>query len=406
MSDVLSIFSLTSQKRTNMQERRILNLSEVCRSLENSIRRDYPESFWLRAEISKLNFYPQSGHAYPELVEKKDGKIVAHIKTAIWQSNFRRINERFLSVLKEPLRDGINIVCRAKLSYSAIHGLNMVIDEIDPTMTLGDLEREKNECIERLKKENLFEQNKRRLLTLLPQRIAVISVETSKGYSDFIETINKQRSRYGFYIHLFPSLLQGDAACVQLVEALKVIESVKQYFDCVLIIRGGGGDVGLTCYNNYNLCHKIATFPLPVLTGIGHSTNQTVSEMVSYADFITPTALANYILDKFDKFSNDLDYCKQRIIKGSQNLLQREKTNTDHYNKFLLSSLRNRIEREKSKIENSEKMVKVLNPLNILQRGYSITTLDGALVKDPAQLHSGQTIKTRVAKGEFESKIV
>lgn len=389
-----------------MQERRILNLSEVCRSLENSIRRDYPESFWLRAEISKLNFYPQSGHAYPELVEKKDGKIVAHIKTAIWQSNFRRINERFLSVLKEPLRDGINIVCRAKLSYSAIHGLNMVIDEIDPTMTLGDLEREKNECIERLKKENLFEQNKRRLLTLLPQRIAVISVETSKGYSDFIETINKQRSRYGFYIHLFPSLLQGDAACVQLVEALKVIESVKQYFDCVLIIRGGGGDVGLTCYNNYNLCHKIATFPLPVLTGIGHSTNQTVSEMVSYADFITPTALANYILDKFDKFSNDLDYCKQRIIKGSQNLLQREKTNTDHYNKFLLSSLRNRIEREKSKIENSEKMVKVLNPLNILQRGYSITTLDGALVKDPAQLHSGQTIKTRVAKGEFESKIV
>lgn len=389
-----------------MQERRILNLSEVCRSLENSIRRDYPESFWLRAEISKLNFYPQSGHAYPELVEKKDGKIVAHIKTAIWQSNFRRINERFLSVLKEPLRDGINIVCRAKLSYSAIHGLNMVIDEIDPTMTLGDLEREKNECIERLKKENLFEQNKRRLLTLLPQRIAVISVETSKGYSDFIETINKQRSRYGFYIHLFPSLLQGDAASVQLVEALKVIESVKQYFDCVLIIRGGGGDVGLTCYNNYNLCHKIATFPLPVLTGIGHSTNQTVSEMVSYADFITPTALANYILDKFDKFSNDLDYCKQRIIKGSQNLLQREKTNTDHYNKFLLSSLRNRIEREKSKIENSEKMVKVLNPLNILQRGYSITTLDGALVKDPAQLHSGQTIKTRVAKGEFESKIV
>lgn len=388
-----------------MEERKVFSLSEVTDSLEINIKRNYPNSFWVKAEISKLNFYKYSGHAYPELVEKKEGKIVSQIRSIIWQSDFQRINAKFLQILKEPLKDDIGIVCRARLNFSSVYGLSLIIEDIDPLITLGNLEKEKNDCIERLKKENIFSLNKEKELTFLPQRLAIISVGTSKGYSDFIQTIEENAKGFKIFTYLFPSLLQGDGASVQLREALSVIEGVKDYFDCVLIIRGGGGDIGLSCYNDYMLCHKIATFPLPVLTGIGHSTNETVAEMISYANFITPTALADFILDKFFGFLADMDNIKKQIVRTSKHVLDKQNIQLQHIKQMLILSSQRRIEKEQYLLENDLKIIEMLNPLSVLKRGYSITTLDGKVIKSLSQVSKGERITTKVLDGEFVSKV-
>lgn len=279
---------------------------EVTQSLERVVQQAYPASFLVRAEINKLNLYHYSGHCYPDLVQKAGGKVVSQMRAIIWQRDYQRINQTFQQMLGGPLSEGIEVQARARLQFSSQYGLSLVISDIDPLVSLGKMELEKRRCMERLRKEGLYDLNKRQTLAMIPQRIAVISASTSKGYSDFHHTLEQNPRHYAFYLRLFPSLLQGDNASRELITTLEEIASRSEDYDCVCIIRGGGGDIGLNCYNDYTLCHAIATFPLPVLTGIGHSTNSTIAEEVSYRNFITPTALADFFLQRLSTFGDSL----------------------------------------------------------------------------------------------------
>lgn len=302
----------------------IFSLLEVTTSIQKTINARYTSFFWVKAEMNKLNFYKHSGHCYPELVEKKNGKVVAQIKATLWKDDFLRINNNFQHTLKEPLKDGIKILFQTKITFDPVHGLSLWITDIDPSYTLGDLEREKQDTINRLKEEGLFYTNKTLKLPLLPQRIAIISVETSKGYADFLKIINSNSWNYKFFHLLFPSLLQGDNVVQSISAQLKKIKKVKHHFDVVAIIRGGGGDVGLSCYNNYELAREIALFPLPVITGIGHATNETVTEMISFSNAITPTKLAEYLLQIFHNFSVPVQEAERKLIDKSRRLLSEE----------------------------------------------------------------------------------
>jgi exodeoxyribonuclease VII large subunit len=174
--------------------------------------------------------------------------------------------------------------------------LALHIQDIEPIYTLGEMARNKREVIERLKKEQIFLLNKQKKLPLLPQKIAVISVETSKGYSDFMVTLQQNSWNYRFQCTLFPSILQGEKALISMPHQLSEISKRQQEFDCVVIVRGGGGDVGMSCYDDYGLAAAVATFPLPVITGIGHSTNETITDMVAFANKITPTEVAYFLI--------------------------------------------------------------------------------------------------------------
>lgn len=306
-------------------DRRVFTLHEVTKSIEKTLHARYQSTFWVKAEMNKLNYYSHSGHSYPELVEKVDGKVVAQIKAHIWKRDFIKINENFLRVLKEPLKDGIKILFLAKITFDASYGLSLWILDIDPSFTLGDLEREKAEAIQTLKEERIFDKNKKLPFPLLPQRIAIISVETSKGYADFIKVLETNSWNYAFFHLLFPALLQGDQAVESITKQLARIKIVKAHFDVVVIIRGGGGDVGLSCYNHIELARQIAHFPIPVLTGIGHATNETVSEMISYKNAITPTKLAEYLIQKFHNFSVPIKEGENLLIEKSKRILEEEK---------------------------------------------------------------------------------
>ncbi|MBL0315079.1 MAG: exodeoxyribonuclease VII large subunit [Flavobacteriales bacterium] len=309
-----------------VDNRKTFTLAEVATSIQRTLADRYTSGFWVRAEMNKLNHYSHSGHCYPELVEKQNGRVVAQFRSTLWSDRYSDINQRFLKIVGEPLKDGIKILFFAKVKFDAQYGLTLHIEDIDPSFTLGDLEKEKQESIQKLKSEGLFDRNKKHALPLLPQRLAIISVETSKGYADFLEVIDKNPWNYHFFHMLFPAILQGENAIDSILYQLSRIAKVQQHFDAVAIIRGGGGDVGLSCYNNYQLARSISTFPLPVLTGIGHATNETVCEMVSFQNAITPTKIGEFLIQKFHLFAVPVEEARDTIIREAKQLIQDQQT--------------------------------------------------------------------------------
>ena len=307
------------------EQRQVFTLRQVVSSIRKTLEERYQSLYWVKAEMHKLNLYP-SGHAFPELVQKEEGKIVAQINGSIWKHNLQRINQQFMTVLREPMKEGTTLLLQVKVSFSETYGVSLQILDIDPSYTLGELQRERQETLVKLQKEGLLNRNQQLEFPLLPQRIAIISADTSKGLSDFMKVLNQNQFGYAFFTHLFFAYLQGDPAVDSVSGQLKAIEKVKHHFDIVVIVRGGGGEVGLSCYNNYKLCKAIAECPLPVLTGIGHSTNLTVAEMVAYRNAITPTELGEYLLQVFHEFSVPVERALEKINRSSLTVLERTNT--------------------------------------------------------------------------------
>lgn len=408
-------------------DRKIFSLSQVAKSIQKTLADRYGSAYWVKAEMNKLNHYSHSGHCYPDLVEKRDGKVVAEMRSILWKSDFQLINQRFLQVLNEPLKDGVAILMLVNISFDPIYGMSLRILDIDPSFSLGELAREKQESIARLQEEGIFNTNKRLEFPILPKRLAIVSVETSKGYADFLKIINNNPYNYKFEYRLFPALLQGDKAVQSIIEQLYMISNLTEDFDAVAIIRGGGGDIGLSCYNNYNLAKKIATFPLPVLTGIGHSTNETVSEMVAFKNAITPSELADLLIQRFHEFAvpvlNAEEYLKTRIgeyIKdrktevdqatrqfqlASGNLIGIETSRLSTFENSVHLLVNQHLRTEWKALESLEKQVHLLSPENVLKRGFSLSYQNGEVIKSKYQIDASIPLVTRLYDGEVKSTI-
>lgn len=392
-------------KRETFHDHPVYSLSEIALSLHKVVERTYPQPYFIKAEILKLNFYPHSGHCYPELVEKEGNAIKAEMRAIIWAANYQRINNRFVQITGNPLKENISILCLARIEFSPKHGLALHIEDIEPTYTLGEMVKNRNAVIERLKKEGVFTANKRLEMPLLPKRIAVISVETSKGYSDFITTLNGNRYGYRFVTELFPSILQGDKAIVGITGRLAEIEMRQQEFDCVVIVRGGGGDVGLSCYDEYEMAHRVATFPLPVLTGIGHSTNLSVTDMVAHTYNITPTDVAFALIGYFQTFDEKVQECQSRIVEVSRRLLMDEQAKLLRMTEAVRMLPVVRLTEQQGRVGVMEEKVRLLHPDNILKRGFSITRLNGKVVTCAKDLNPGDELRTQVYEGEVTSVV-
>lgn len=390
-----------------MTEKKVYNLSNVTKAIENVIKTHCNKTIWIKAEIVKLNYYSQSGHAYPDLVEKKDGKILAEIRGNIWSSNFEQINKKFKSVLNEGLGDNMTIVCLATVSYSSVYGLSLNITDIDPSYTLGELAKQKIETIIKLKEENIFTLNKGKILPVLPKTIAIISVESSKGYSDFMNVIINNSWGYKFHYLLFPAILQGDRATTTIIAQLDKIKKYANVFDFIAIIRGGGGDIGLSCYDDYTLAKAIASFPIPVLTGIGHSTNETVSELVSYKSFITPTKVAEFLLQQYHNFSVPIKENIEKINNCISNLFNKQTSNIKEtarlFNSItnrLLDNQKHSIARSAEQIENSAKKLLLYENINLTNNANFIQKSVSKFIQLQNQLLL-QTINIIKSKKDF-----
>lgn len=461
-----------NREETRREGKKAFSLSELTASIKAQIDKIYRKPYWIKAEINRLNYYPHSGHCYPELVEKKDNKIVAQIRGLIFRNSYEEIHRNFLSHTKKELGDGMEVLLLCQVRFDPKYGLSLIIQDIDPSFTLGEMARLRTEALKRLKREGLFDKNRALYRPKLIKRLAVISVETSKGWRDFAEVIDE--SPYGKLIKrdLFTAKLQGDEAVESIGKALKKIASRHQRFDAVAIIRGGGGETGMDCYDHYQLGKMVASFPIPVLTGIGHSTNLTLVEMCSHKNLITPTALAQFITDEFFDFEeriyhatkslkrvgrqllplliNRLDglteklerSLKQKLENEEERLLfsgrqleksvglslkkQRERVdftipyriktvatemlrakkqdlNAMEYG--ISGAVRNELTSRSQKLEHLSEKLKILDPANILQRGYSITTKNGKAVTSTKNLRPGDEVTTRLASGIFTGTV-
>lgn len=452
---------------------RSYSLLELAQGVERMFQQHWTQYYWVRAEINKLNIYKHSGHAYLELVEKQHEKVVVELRGMIWNSELPRIQQQFREAVREELKDGIKILCYARLRYTPRHGISLEIKDIDPSFSMGDLEREKKACMDELQKKGLFHRNASLSLPLLPQRLAIISVESSKGYQDFLHLLQAADNQYGFkFFHLlFPALLQGDKAVQDISRQLQRIGQVAHHFDAILIIRGGGGDIGLSCYNHLQLCTAIANSPLPVLTGIGHTTNQTVAEMVAHTSAITPSHLAEQLLGSFHHFSDQLQTIKRTLHEEPPFILQAGKQHFEqltslfhwkvqdtlrlHQGKlqeeshslskaaFLLQSKANQQMTKQlwkfipstqwrlresgnnldalqqmlphfakkllkdctEELQQQVEMVQAYDPQRVLERGYSITSINGRAVRNSQELKEGDILLTQFAQGSTSSVV-
>lgn len=304
---------------------KIFSLLEFTQSIERAINTTYNNGFWISAEMAKVNHYPASGHAYPTLIQKNDNKIEAQIQAVIWKMDYQRISQKFLNDINEPLKDGTKILLFGKLRYTPSNGLKIIIEDIDTTYTKGDLENEKQKAIKRLQAEGIFHSNQRIPIPILQKNIAIISVQTGEGYRDFMNQISNNKNGYSFFTMLFESRVEGDKVVVEMKKQLEAIKKVAHHFDIVAIIRGGGGEVGLSVFNNYELAAEVAKFPIPVFTGIGHVSHNHVIDMVSAKSFINPTEMAVYIVKNFESFDEKTNRLKQSFVQNAQNSIEKNK---------------------------------------------------------------------------------
>lgn len=446
-----------------------LTLSEVLAQVRVVVAREFPLPLWIRADMLKLNHYSASGHAFPELVEKSDGKVTAKCQSMIWADDLQRIAANFRQVTGKQLGDGIEILFRAEVRFHEQYGMRLRIVDIDAQYTLGQMALERKKTIEKLKAEGLFFLNKQVSLAEIPERLAVISAATSRGLHDLKNIIFSTGSAFRIKMTLFTAILQGTKGVETISSRIQQIGKRSNEFDAILIIRGGGDDTGMDCYDNYILARTVCECPIPVITGIGHSTNETVTELVAHTNKITPTDVGYFIINRFaeqlarlqeltsalsavslmtmaeqeqilqdmaqsvseiarSEFQQQKDFLMQAGAIIQQKSIQRIAASVaqieasraelrnqtqqiflkqQHRLSILNSALGQQkliaIGKEKSILDVLENKVSMLDPQNVLRRGYSITLQNGKVVKSAKSLKDGSEIETLLSDGRVKS---
>lgn len=388
---------------TDEQHISLLMLQEMIR---DSLQESFYEQVWVRAEISELKSN-RTGHCYLTLVEKDAGSdtVLAKASAIIWASTFRTLKPFFLSATGSELAVGMNVLVKVQVQYSELYGLSLIVYDIDPSFTVGEMELARQRTLERLKADGMFDMNSSLDLTLLPRRLAVVTSDTAAGYRDFMRQLHENEYGYSFVTELFPALMQGSDSPRSVIAALDRVASRIDEFDAVLIIRGGGGAMDLVCFDDYELAVNVAQFPLPVLTGIGHDHDFHVIDMVAHTSVKTPTALADFLIDAFAQEEYRADSLAQRLQLALKGKFNRELSLVDARVAALRRALDVRWVQELRRIELLEARVAAADPGRILSKGYSIVLRDGRRVDSAASLAAGDRVRIMFDDGAVEAEI-
>lgn len=406
------------------------------------------DEFWVRAEISELRF---NRHCYIELVQKDNRGygIVAKARAQIWANRWFILKAHFEHVTQQSLRPGMEVLVKAEVTFHELYGYSLNITDIDPTYTLGDIARRRMEIIQTLKDEGVFDMNKELPLPRLIQRIAVISSESAAGYGDFCDQLNNNKYRLAFQTKLFPAIMQGNEVESSIISALNRIAKDLDHWDVIVIIRGGGSATDLSGFDTLALAENIVQFPLPIITGIGHERDDTVIDLISHTRVKTPTAAAEFLIhnqkkelelvfDIEDRIANATSFILQKeghrlklltnklpmlfeVFKQRENALHSkalmsiekyisskistERLLIDNKQQRLESTTQNLITSQKHKLDVMQIKMESADPQRILNLGFSITRLDGKVVQNASNLHSGQIIETTLKNGTIKSTI-
>lgn len=402
------------------------SLYELNEFLRRVVALNFNESIWVIAEIGQIS--ESRGHRFLSLLEKEGEDVVAEMSAVIWTSDFRRIKRILGENTEGVLSNGSEVRLRGRLDFHERYGLKFIIEDVDPTFTLGKMELERQELIARLEAEGLLKLNGQQLLPSVLQRLAVISSETAAGWEDFKSHIKENNYGYIFDIHFFAAAMQGIFVEKEVMRQLSAIEARQGDFDAVVIIRGGGAKLDLAAFDGGDLCRAIAYFPLPILTGIGHEIDSTVADLVAHTALKTPTAVADFLLShnthfeaKVLELGNNLRFYAQNRLNtegsyltnaatiltfSSPYLLKNQVQKLDELSRQLAIIPNQMIKFEKIKIDNALKIMDLMSVEATLKRGFSITRrADGSILMDKKDVKKGDVIRIELSDGHVESYV-
>ena len=379
--------------------------------VRDAIEMQMPDEYWVEAELSECR--ERGGHCYMELIEKDEqtNTPVARASAKCWRQTWQIMQPHFERVTGQPLHAGLKVLLRVYAQYHEAYGFSWIVTDIDPTYTIGDMARKRQEIIRQLKEEGIFDLQRELCIPLFAQRIAVISAAGAAGYGDFCRQLDDNEYGFKFEVTLFPAIMQGEQVERSIIDALNKIYSLTSHpspltsqFDCVVIIRGGGATADLSGFDTLALAEHVAQFPIPIITGIGHDRDESILDMVSNTRVKTPTAAATLLIDNLRQVLERLNTAQQRI-----SLMGHIIIDARHRIEMLQQRLSTAIERmmtnQKHRLSQIELLLQSFDPQLLLSRGYSITLHHGRAVRDPQQLKAGDEIETRVEKGTIRSVV-
>ena len=409
-------------------EQQALSLYELNGLVKRSIRSCLPDTYWVQAELSDVRSN-YSGHCYLEFIQKDAGgnNLIAKARGTIWSNIYKMLKPYFEQETGQAFTSGIKVLVQVSVEFHELYGYSLTVLDIDPTYTVGDMERKRREILRQLEEEGVIDLNKELEMPMLPQRIAVISSATAAGYGDFCNQLANNPRGYGFRTELFPAVMQGERVEESILSALAAINNRLEEFDVVVIIRGGGATSDLSGFDTYLLAASCAQVPLPIITGIGHERDDTVIDKVAHTRVKTPTAAAEYLITKMDKCADVLDEMSFRLMQGVRNRLLWEHRRIENLAQRIPSTVYKRIadakydllsaqrdlqmasrqflSAKKHRLELLQQRLNDALPEKQLARGYSITFKNGKAVKDASLLKEGEKVTTLLHQGLFESVI-
>ena len=409
-------------------EQQALSLYELNGLVKRSIRSCLPDTYWVQAELSDVRSN-YSGHCYLEFIQKDAGgnNLIAKARGTIWSNIYKMLKPYFEQETGQAFTSGIKVLVQVSVEFHELYGYSLTVLDIDPTYTVGDMERKRREILRQLEEEGVIDLNKELEMPMLPQRIAVISSATAAGYGDFCNQLANNPRGYGFRTELFPAIMQGERVEESILSALDAINNRLEEFDVVVIIRGGGATSDLSGFDTYLLAASCAQFPLPIITGIGHERDDTVIDKVAHTRVKTPTAAAEFLIAKIDKCADVLDEMSFRLMQGVRNRLLWEHRRIENLAQRIPSTVYKRIadakydllsaqrdlqmasrqflSAKKHRLELLQQRLNDALPEKQLARGYSITLKNGKAVKDASLLKEGDKLITMFYQGQVESII-
>ncbi len=426
-----------------------LTLYELNSLVAETIQLTMDRTYWVKAEISDLRI--RNGHCYMDLIEKeaKRNTPIAHARACCWRNVWAMLSPYFQRSTGETLHSGLNVLLEVYPQFHPQYGFTWIVENINPEYSLGDMLRHRQAIVEQLKKEGVFTLNKELHLPLFCQRLAVISSQTAAGYEDFCKHLYANEKHYRFSVTLFQATMQGEYIETSIIDALNKIYDCISDFDAVVIIRGGGATSDLSGFDSLLLAENVANFPLPIITGIGHERDECVLDMVSHVRVKTPTAAAAFFIDRLDQVWQTLQEAQERIKQITTTYIHNECNRIDHiaYRLAPLCTKRQLVEHmrlnnlssklsdlalhyvsmksmqichieEKLQLQCNESMreqqhhldtlahkIDLLDPQNVLNRGYSFTVCSGKVIRDSKDVKVGSMLQTHVQHGVIASLV-
>ena len=409
-----------------------LTLFELNRLVRETLECEMPDEYWVEAELSECR--ESKGHCYMDLIQKdeRNATPIARAAAKCWATKWTLIRPYFERTTGQQLHAGMKVLLKVYPQFHEAYGFSWIVTDIDPTYTLGDMARKRQEIIRQLKEEGVFDLQKELQLPLFCQRIAVVSSESAAGYGDFCNQLTHNPYGFRFDIQLFPAVMQGEEVEQSIINALERIydsqfQILNSQFDIVVIIRGGGATSDMSGFDTLALAENVANFPIPIITGIGHDRDETILDMVSHTQVKTPTAAAAFLIDHLKGVLDTIEGAQSLITHYAQHKLStlqsqlmtiqeilpklfsavkiRQEARIETLEARLPLLAERRLTAERHRLQLTEEKLKALDPSLLLKRGYSITLHNGRAVRDPLALKAGDEIETRLEKGTIKSII-